>query len=61
MIEFIILKGNSDGYNVSICASFIGTDVDLPMDQECTKKIESKEMAIFFNENEVENNCSKHK
>lgn len=31
MIEFVILKGNSDGYNVNICASFIGTDIDLPV------------------------------
>lgn len=26
MIEFVILKGNSDGYNVYICASFVGND-----------------------------------
>ena len=32
MIEFIILKGNNDGYNVSICASFVGSDIDLPVD-----------------------------
>ena len=59
MIEFVILKGNNDGYSISICASFTGSEKDLPIEQDCVKKTETKEMAIFFNEQEVTKNCEK--